>query len=150
MNVCSPCVCSDSGKVAGGVLARDQTQVEAVLPSDWPHVVCQGQLPAEKFCQYQRQVTWSESSCHRVSSPSGPREHLSLSLNSIQSLIKAFFRGEGVVGVMHNSFWQLGSSLRGRWHCSNIFSRFLVQDKTYTYRFKQKLPSLQTESGIQN
>lgn len=151
MNAPSPCVCSDSGKVAGGVLARDQTKVKAVLPSDWPHVACQGRLPAEeKFCWYQRQVTWSESSCHRVSSPSGPREHLSLSLNSIQSLIKAFFRGEGVVGMMRNSFWQLGSSLRRRQHPSKILSRRLVQNKTHTYRSGQKLPTLQTESGIQN
>lgn len=42
MNVWSPSVCPDSGKVAGGLLARDQTKVKAVLPSDCPHVVCQG------------------------------------------------------------------------------------------------------------
>lgn len=36
-----PCwLCSDSGKVAQGLLASDQTK--SVLPSDCPHVACQG------------------------------------------------------------------------------------------------------------
>lgn len=66
MNKWSPCVCPDSGKVAKGALAGDQTKVKGVLPSDWPHVFCQGQLPVEeRFCWYQRQATWSESNCHR-------------------------------------------------------------------------------------
>lgn len=43
---------------------------------------------------------WSESSCHWVSSSSGPREHLSLSLNWIQSLIKALFKGVRMVGTI--------------------------------------------------
>lgn len=33
---------SDSENVAGGLVAWDQTKVKAVLPSDCPHVVCQG------------------------------------------------------------------------------------------------------------
>lgn len=48
MNVWSPSVCPDSGKVAGGLLARDQSKVKAVLPSDCPHVVCQGRYLQRK------------------------------------------------------------------------------------------------------
>lgn len=79
----------------------------------------------------------SEYSCHRISSPSGPREHLSLSLNWIQSLIKTLFRGEVVLGMMLNSFWQSGSSLRG----SKIFFHTAWVWNTKT---------LPTENGIQN
>lgn len=53
-------------------------------------------LPAEeRFCSYQRRVTCLRSSCHQVSSQSGPREHLSPSLNWLQHLIKALLRDEG-------------------------------------------------------
>lgn len=53
-------------------------------------------LPAEeRFCSYQRRVTCLRSSCHQVSSQSGPREHLSPSLNWLQDLIKALLRDEG-------------------------------------------------------
>lgn len=66
MNIWFQCVCPDSGKVAKGALAGDQTKVKAVLPSDWPHVFCQGQLPAEeRLPRYQRQATWFKSNCHR-------------------------------------------------------------------------------------
>lgn len=39
-------VCSDSGKVAQGLLASDQT--ESVLPSDCSHVGCQGSYLQKK------------------------------------------------------------------------------------------------------
>lgn len=42
---------------------RGSNQGKAVLPSDWPHVLCQGYLQ----CWYQRQATWSKSSRRLVS-----------------------------------------------------------------------------------
>lgn len=75
-------------------------------PGKWSDWVCSStwlsscclprRLPAEeRFRSYQRQVTCLESSCHQVSSLSGPREHLSPSLNWLQHLIKALLRDEG-------------------------------------------------------
>lgn len=55
-------------RVVEGVLAGDQTQVQAFVLSDWPSVRRQGQLPEEEtFCWYQREATWPQSSCHLVS-----------------------------------------------------------------------------------
>lgn len=75
-------------------------------PGEWSDCVCSsiwlsscclpGQLPAEeRFCWYQRRATCLGSSCHQVSSQSGPREHLSPSLNWLQHLIKTLLRDEG-------------------------------------------------------
>lgn len=88
-------VWSDSGKVQG--TGSPGKWSDWVCSSIWLSSCClPRQLPAEeRFCSYQRHLTCLESSCHRVSSQSGPREHLSPSLNWLQHLIKALLRDEG-------------------------------------------------------
>lgn len=87
----------DTGREMGCLPAEDQTQVKA--PSFWLSSCCLPRLQPgeERLCSNQRRGTCSESSCHRVSPPSGPREHLSLSLNWVRNLIKNLFRDEGIM-----------------------------------------------------
>lgn len=83
MNIYFLCFMLEWGRVA---LAWDQTKIRAVLPD----VVCQGQaIPAVKWLyKYQRQVAGPRPA---VTGSFGLKEHLSNSLNWVQSLNKVFF-----------------------------------------------------------
>lgn len=80
---------------------EDQTQVKA--PSFWWSSCCLPRLQPgeERLCSNQRRGSCSEFSCPRGLTPSGPREHLSLSLNWGRNLIKTLFQDEGMMGIGH-------------------------------------------------
>lgn len=117
---------------------------DCVCSSIWLSSCClPGQLPAEeRFCWYQRRVTCLGSSCHQVSSQSGPREHLSPSLNWLQHLIKALLRDEGDKND--------APSLRGRRtlkenvSANDIFSPFGAEKAKTSCIFQSGPPTLRT------